>query len=95
MVTLALPLALIILGLVSRLTGSADTVFALFLFCTVSVYVSLLAGLMVPIGIAVVQLLGRGVSRKTIVTLLLLSLLNIAVAIIWLGFVVPQLHFRW
>ena len=94
-VTLALPLALSILTFVSRLTGSADAVFALFGLCTVTVYVSLAAGLLVPIGIAIVWLFGVEVTRRTVVVLLLLCLLNIAVAVTWIALVVPQMHFRW
>ena len=94
-VTLALPLALAILTFFSRLTGSADTILALFLFCTVSVYVSLGAGLVVPVWIGVVWLFGGSIERRTIVALLLLSALNVAVAIIWIGVVVPQAHFRY
>jgi hypothetical protein len=94
-VTLALPLALAILTLVSRLTGSTDAVFALFLFCTVAVYVSFAAGVLVPIGIGVARLFGTKVSSRTIAVLLLLSLLNVAVALTWIALIVPQMHFRW
>jgi len=94
-ITLALPLLLMILTIVSRLSGSADATFSLFLFCTVSVYVSFGAGLLVPAWIAVVSLFGGGVERRRIVMLLLLSALNIAVAVIWIFLVVPQIHIRW
>lgn len=95
MITLALPLALMILYVLSRLTGDADAVLALFLLCTVSVYVSFGAGLLVPVWIAVVLLFGGSVERRRIVTLLLLSVLNIAVAIAWIFLVVRQLEVRW
>ena len=95
MITLALPLALMILYVLSRLTGNADVTFALLLLCTVSVYVSFGAGLLVPVWIAVVLLFGGSVERRRIVTLLLLSILNIAVAITWIFLVVRQIRFRW
>ena len=95
MITLALPLALIILYVLSRLTGDADAVFALFLLCTVTVYVSFGTGLLVPVWIVVVLLFGGSVERRRIVTLLLLSILNIAVAIAWIFLVVRQVGIRW
>jgi len=94
-ITLGLPLTLVILAFLSRLTGSADAVFALFLFCTVSVYFSLAAGVLVPIGIAVVWLFGGTISRRTMVALLILSVLNIGLAVTWIRMVVPQAHFRY
>ena|SRR5215216_1710151 len=95
MITLALPLALMILAVLIRLTGDADATLSLFLLCTVSLYVSFAAGLLVPVWIVVVLLFGGSVERRRIVTLLLLSVLNIAVAITWIFLVVPQLRFRW
>ena len=92
-ITLALPLVLAILAVITRSIGSADTTLALFLFCTACVYVSFGAGLLVAIWMAIVLLRGGNVERRRM--LLLLSVLNIAVAIIWLFGVVPQLHFRW
>ena len=94
-ITLVLPLVLIILGVLCRLTGSWDAALALFLFCTVAVYVSFGAGVLVPIWMAVVLLLGGHVERRRIGALLVLSVLNIAVAITWIFVFVPQLHFRW
>jgi hypothetical protein len=95
MVTLALPLALMILFVLSRLTGDADATLALLLLCTVSLYVSFAAGLLVPMWIGVVLLFSGSVERRRIVTLLLLSVLNIAVAITWIFFFVPQFGVRW
>jgi len=94
-VTLAVPLALALLAVVSRLTGSLEGSVALLLLCTLSVYVSFAAGLLVPVWIAVAWLFGRSVERRTIVVLLLLSVLNIAVAIAWISLVVPRIRFRY
>lgn len=92
-VTLAIPLAILILAVLSVLIGEGDAAFALFLFSTVSVYVSFAAGVLVPVGIAIVLLVGRNVERQRM--LLLLSVANIALAIIWFYAIVPQLHIRW
>jgi hypothetical protein len=94
-ITLALPLALMILYVLSRSTGDADITLALVLFCTVSLYVSLAAGLLVPVSIVIVSLLGGSVERRRIVMLLLLSVLNIAVAIAWIFFFIPHIGIRW
>jgi hypothetical protein len=94
-VTLAVPLVLAVLAVVSRFIGAIEVAVALLLLSTVSVYVSLAAGLLVPIWIAVAWLFGRSVERRTIVALLLLSVLNIAVAITWIRLVVPQIRFRY
>jgi hypothetical protein len=94
-ITLALPLALAILAILSRVTHATDTAFSFLLLCTVSLYVSLAAGLLVPVWIGVVWFFGGGVERRTVFLLLSLSFLNIAVAIAWLGLFVPQLHFRY
>jgi hypothetical protein len=94
-ITLALPLALVILVLVSRLSGSPDVIFSLILFSTVSFYVSLAAGLLVPMCIAVAWLFGGSVSRRTMVLVVVLSILNIAAAISWIRLVIPQLHLRY
>lgn len=95
MVTLALPLAIMSLAFLSLFTGSADAALALFLFCTFSLYVTFAAGLLVPVWIAIVSLFGRGVERRRIRTLLLLSALNIAVAVICFFWFVTRLQFRW
>jgi len=95
LITLALPLALIILAVLSSLTGNSDAALALFLLCTVSVYVSFGAGVLVPIWMAVVLLRGGDVERRRIVLLLILSVLNIALAITWIFVFVTELHFRW
>lgn len=92
-ITLALTVVLAIIALLSRFTGSADTALALFLLCTTCVYVSLGAGLLVPIWMAVVSLFGGAVERRRM--LLLLSALNLAAAIIWIFVFLPQLRFRW
>jgi hypothetical protein len=88
-------LVLMVLAVISRLTGSADATLALFLLCTVSLYLSLAVGLLEPVWIAVVWLFGDPVERRRIFVLLLLSGLNIAVAVIWIFLVLPQLHIRW
>ena len=95
MITLALPLVLVILAFLSRLTGSTDTAFAFLLMCTVSLYVSFAAGVVVPLWIVVVRLFGRSIERRLATTLLLLSVLNIAVAVGWIFFFVPRLQFRY
>ena len=94
-ITLALPLALIILAVISRSIGPVDATVAFFMFCTVSVCVSFAAGVGVPIWMAIVWRLGGNVERRRVGVLLLLSVLNIAVALMWIFVVVPKLRFRW
>ena len=94
-ITLALPLVLATLAVISRLSGSADATLSFLLLCTVSVYVSLAAGLLMPLGIANLWLFGGSIERRTILALTLLSVLNVAVALTWISMVVPHVRFRY
>lgn len=93
MITLVLTLIFGVLAVVSRSTSSADTAIALFLFWTLCVYVSFAAGLLVPIWMGFVVILGGSIERRRM--LLLLSALNIAVALTWYFLFVPRMHFRY
>jgi len=92
-ITLALTVITAIIAFLGRFTGSPDTALALFFLCTTCVYVSLGAGLLVPIWMAVVSLFGANIERRRM--LLLLSALNLAAAIIWIFVFLRQLRFRW
>jgi len=75
--TLAVPLALAVLAAVTRSTGATDSTLALLLLCTVAVYLSCCGAVNAGVD-SFGWLFGRSVDRRRIVTLLLLSVLNIA-----------------